>query len=106
MTTKNKKSNDTVEKYQAQLHFNIPVNMPSVYATNMLIQATEQEVVVSFYEAQPPLITENLEESLEIINKMGVRADCVAKVTVSYNRFHDFVQLLSDFSEKMKQTEK
>ncbi len=65
------------------LHFNMPVNMPSVYATNMLIQASEHEIVISFFEAQPPVVSPDDENRLENLKKVGIRADCVARVTVA-----------------------
>lgn len=37
-------------------------NRPSVYATNVTVQHTPHEFVISFYEAHPPLIVGSQEE--------------------------------------------
>jgi hypothetical protein len=103
MATKNQTPSTKINKVQVPLRFNVPDNMPSVYATNLLVQATEQEVVISFFEAQPPLLmTDDVEENLEILKKVGIKADCVARVTISPARFEGFVQVLADFISGVK----
>lgn len=106
MTAKNKKLSAQVGEMQIPLHFNFPIDMPSVYATNLLVQATDHEVVISFYEAQPPVIIEGDEESIELLKKAGVRADCVARVTVSRARFSGFAEVLKGFAETLEATER
>ena len=59
-------------------------NQPSVYATNITVQHTPHEFVISFYEAHPPVILGSLEEreaQLEAIDR--VYAPCVARITVA-----------------------
>jgi len=83
------------------LHFNLPIDKPSVYATNMLIQMSEYEIVISFYEAQPPIFTEK-DDNIEMLKNVGIRADCVAKVTVAKERFKSFVAVMNNFAEQIK----
>lgn len=105
MAAKNKKPSLQVGEMQIPLHFNLPIGMPSVYATNFIVQATDHEVVISFYEAQPPMVIEGDEESIELLKKVGVRADCVTKVTISRARFDVFAGVVNGFAERLKETE-
>ena len=93
---------------QLPISFNVPIDMPSVYATNIVLQQLEHEVLVSFYELQPPFLLggENEAESLEILQKTGLRADCVAKVTIAKQRFGDFADVMKKLANNIKTTEK
>lgn len=82
--------------------------MPSVYATNIVLQQMEHEVLVSFYEIQPPILFggENEAKSLEILKKTGLRADCVAKVIIAKQRFGDFAEVMKKLANDLKAVEK
>jgi len=62
----------------------------SVYATNILVQATEQEFYVSFFEARPPFIF--VPEDIEKLE--SVRAECVARVIISPERMTAFLNVM------------
>lgn len=92
---------------QVKVTFNIPVDKPSVYASNILIQPLEHEVLISFYEMQPPILPGvNEAENLAILRKVGLRADCVAKVTISKQRFEGFANAFRQAASDMKAAEK
>lgn len=88
---------------QISINFNAPIEMPSVYATNVVIQPGEYEVVISFFEVQPPMFTSQDEkENLAILKKVGVRADCVARVTIAKDRFEGFANAMKQIATGMK----
>lgn len=93
---------------QLQISFNVPIEMPSVFATNILVQQMEHEVLVSFYEIQPPLLLpgSNEAENLAILKKTGMRADCVAKVIIAKQRFGAFADVMKQFATAIKAAEK
>lgn len=93
---------------QLPISFNVPIEMPSVYATNIVLQQMEYEVLVSFYEIQPPLLLagSNEAENLAILKKTGMRADCVAKVIISKQRFGAFADVMKQFATAIKAAEK
>ena len=82
---------------QIPLRFNVPVGTISKYATNMVVQANDQEVVIYFFEAQPPIFLEESEKNIEELKAVGIRADCVAKITVSKDRFKGFAKVFSEY---------
>ena len=58
--------------------------LQSRYANNMLVQAGQYEVVISFFEMQSPLLLGSPEENKEKLKQLGaIRAECVSKVIVS-----------------------
>lgn len=97
-----------VKDEQLQVSFNAPIDMPSVYATNIVLQQMEYEVVVSFYEVQPPILMagQNEAENLAILKKTGLRADCVAKVIISNRRFGAFADIMKELASNIKAAEK
>ena len=85
------------------LNFNIPIEMPSVYATNILIQPGEFEVIISFFEVQPPLMaSSDPKENLELLKKTGLRADCVSRVTVAKDRIEGFANAMKQMATDLK----
>lgn len=74
---------------------------PSVYATNIAVQFTGHEFVISFYEARPPLILGPMEQRLADFERLdSVRADCVARITVAAPRMPGFVKALQEHLHK------
>lgn len=59
--------------------------------------STEHEFIVSFYEAQPPLLLGSAEENRATLERMGeVRATCVARIVIAAGRMAEFVRVLQD----------
>ncbi|MGC9346586.1 MAG: DUF3467 domain-containing protein [Anaerolineae bacterium] len=72
-------------------------HQPSVYATNMTVQHTPHEFVISFYEAHPPVILgspEEREAQLQAIDH--VYAPCVARITVAASRMGSMIKALQE----------
>ena len=70
---------------------------PPVYATNTLIQHSENEFLLSFYAVQPPLIVgapEEVEQQLMGID--SIPAIPVAKVFLSPAHIPQLIQILAD----------
>ena len=71
------------------VHWTNPQDVISRYATNMLVQHTEDEFVISFFEIHPPIITPATEQLPEF-----VEAECVARIIVNENRLDQFIEAL------------
>lgn len=58
-----------------------PESIVSQYATNMVVQHTEHEFIISFFDVKPPLIVgAPSKEVLETLK--SIRATCVARIIV------------------------
>ncbi|HEV7398019.1 MAG TPA: hypothetical protein VGN86_16020 [Pyrinomonadaceae bacterium] len=82
---------DAAEEFK--LLFNIPIGLSSRFAHHMMVQFTDHEMTLSFFELLPPVGT--TDEQIERARTSGVRADCVSRVTVPRDRQADFVKALS-----------
>ena len=70
--------------------WNFPDDLLSGYATNILVQTGEQELFISFFELQPPvLLTPEDATKLESVN-----AECIAKIIVTPERLTLFIEVL------------
>lgn len=70
--------------------WNFPDDLLSGYATNILVQTGEQELFVSFFELQHPVIL-----APEDANKLeSVKAECIAKIIVTPERLAAFIVVL------------
>jgi hypothetical protein len=87
---KKKTAASTPQERQIPMIWDIPEDMGSGYATNMLVQSGEHEFFVSFFEANPPVILDP--KDIEKIE--SVRADCIARVIISAERMGRFIEVL------------
>lgn len=76
----------------------MPDDLSSGYATNMLVQTGEQELFVSFFEMQHPVVLVP-----EDINKLeSVNLECIAKIIVTPERLANFIEVLQKQLEAFK----
>jgi hypothetical protein len=65
----------------------------------MLVQATDFEVILSFFELKPPIILGDMppEEQRKILEE-GVVAECVARIAIARARYPDFIKAFTSIS--------
>lgn len=82
----------TVPSKQAQwvpLKYNIPDNLITRFATNMVVQIIETEFKISFFEQSPPIRLNTSQPPPK-----EVLSNCVASVIVSADRLPNFIKVL------------
>lgn len=86
-----------VEFRKVPLEWKFPEDLVSRYATNLVVQHTEHEFVISFFEVTPPVVLGEPEEVVSTIHQLqSVPATCVARIIVSPERLEDFIRVLED----------
>lgn len=100
-------SEETFSK-QLPIEWYVPDSVLSGYATNMTLQRTDHEFILSFYEQRVPVFTGPPEEiQARLMQIESVRATCFARVIIAPARFPDFMNVLqralSDFQPEQKQ---
>lgn len=69
----------------------------SRYATNLIVQHTEHEFILSFFEIKPPILLGSPEEQAQkALEIKSIKAKCVARVVISAGRMPDFLRVLQD----------
>lgn len=86
-------SSSDVDEEAIPLLFNVPVGLSSRYAHHLLVQSTQNEVTVSFFEIIPPVLVGSPDQQKEVLRK-GVRADCVSRITIARARYPEFVKAM------------
>lgn len=77
------------------IDWNVPDDLVARYATNMIVQRTKDEFIISFFEVKPPILLGKPNEIVEQAKYLNsVRANCVAQIIVSADRMPDFVKAL------------
>lgn len=96
-----------VKTVAVPLEMFVPKEIRTKYATNMVVQHTEHEFNILFFEANPPMILGTDKEREETLKNLKIQATCVAKIVVAANRMPDFVQAfqknLRDFKKKFNE---
>lgn len=86
----------TRQPKQLRIEWETPENITSRYATHMTVHASEHEFIISFYEAEPPMLIGTEEEIEQQISDLKtVKAICVARIAVANSRIGEFIQVLN-----------
>ena len=82
-------------KVQVPIEWHISEDLDSKYATNLVIQHSEHEFIIDFFETRHPLILGDPDQVREQWEKLeSVRAECVARIIVSPNRMQEFINVM------------
>lgn len=87
---------DVSPRKQLSIDWQIPPNLVSRYATNIVVQSNESEFIISFFEAHPPirLVSDDVAAQLAQIDKLP--AECVARIIVPVPKMEGFLSALND----------
>lgn len=87
------------------IEWHIPEDLESKYATNLVIQNTPNEFILSFFETRPPLLLGTKEEQATKLKEMeSVRATCISRIVVAPERMNEFVKIIQESLEKFRRT--
>jgi hypothetical protein len=81
------------QELELPIEWYVPESVSSQYVTNMIVQYTEHEFVISFFDTKPPLII-GVPSKEALQNLKSIRAECVARIIVSPDRMPGFVNAL------------
>jgi len=82
-------------EFQVPIEWHISEELDSKYATNLVIQHSEHEFIINFFEMHHPLIFGDPDHVREQWQKLeSVRAECVARIIVSPNRMQEFINVM------------
>jgi hypothetical protein len=79
---------------QMKIEWHFPEELRGTFANHMVIQRDENEVFLSFFEVQPPVITDPKEAVQKSGKLQTIRATCVAKIVISSARFATFANTM------------
>lgn len=73
----------------------------TVYATNLTVQSSEHEFILSFYEAKVPLFLGPVDEQkAQFEATTEVEARCLSRVVIAAGRFPEFMKVLNEQRER------
>ena len=101
------KRQDNRRAETAAIHIPIewmPSEQNSIFANNMLVQASEHECHLLFYEITPPLIQGDDEElrRKQVEQISSIKGRCVAKIVISAERIETFAQTLMKIASERR----
>lgn len=67
-----------------RIDWHFPEGIQSHYADNVLVQASQYNITISFFETQLPILLGQPEDNKKQLEELGaIRANCVSKLVVS-----------------------
>ena len=83
------------EEIALPIEWYFPEDIISRYANNIIVQHSENEFIISFFEVRSPLILGTPEEEKTKWEQIEtVRAECVARIVISAGKMPEFIGAL------------
>ena len=91
--------NQNNEDMGIPINFRILPRTPSFYSNRSLLQRGELgEVVITFFEVVPPLISAGSDEDSAQLKTLGVNAESQVRIILHPERFLDFARLIKNWA--------
>jgi uncharacterized protein DUF3467 len=86
-----------VPRGEVRIHWYIPDDLVSRYATNFIVQHGEHEFILSFFDIQLPiLLGPSTEVKTQIEQLRSVRANCVGQIIIAAERMPELIRILQE----------
>src|SRR5258708_812849 len=92
-------------KNKQEIEWFVPQGLLRPYATNVVVQVQDSgnEVMIAFFDIQPPIITGTPEERKEKAGKAGaIPAYCIANVIMSIDKLPKIIKVMQGIYDKVK----
>ena len=96
-TTKKDKPVDLI------IEWNIPDNIRTGYATNIVVQKIDNEFRVMYFELKQDILLRD-EDREEMLERGSVRADCIANLIITADRMPKFIEAMSQQLAKYEES--
>ncbi len=97
-TSKKKKATAKIHGVAVPLRWNVPDNIITRYASNIVVQRLENEFKILFFEICP-----DIKLAIEQRIPEEVQANCVASIVVSAGKLDAFIKVLQTQSDAHKE---
>lgn len=85
------------------IDWHFPEGLQARYATNIVAQNGQFEIIISFFEAQLPLLLGQPEDNRARLEQLGViRAECVSKIIVAAENLPTIIAVLQTASDNYR----
>lgn len=78
--------------FEVPIERHIPDGLPVLWSNHFVIQHTEQEFMLTFFQIAPPVLVEPTDEEIEAIK--SVRAIAVARIVVTPQEAHNVLEAM------------
>ena len=93
------------EVVDLKIEWNIPDNITTGFATNIVVQKIDHEFRVSFFELKPDIVLRE-EDIKKMVRRGTVRADCIASLIITPDRMHKFIEAMTTQLTKYESSKK
>lgn len=72
------------KRIELPIEWHVSEHIQSRYATNTVVQAGQNEFILSFFETLPPLLLGNSEQKADLVTRLhSIRAECIGRIIVA-----------------------
>jgi hypothetical protein len=104
-TLKGKIKISPIGEVEAPIRFQMDKFLPSVVAQHIAVQITTGNVLVSFFEVNPPVMFNPTPDSIEKLQQEGLPVECVARISIPVSLFPGFADVFSKVAEHIRSNE-
>jgi hypothetical protein len=85
----------SLQQITIPLEWHIPDHISSRYADNVIVQPRKHDIIIAFFESQPPPLGGTPEQNRAFLETLSsIRAECVGKIVVAPELLPDIIRAL------------
>lgn len=85
------------DKFAVPINYEVPDSVQTRYATHFVVQHSENEFLISFFEIWPPILLGTPNEIEAQVDEIeSIPAKCVGRVVVAADKFPEFIRILQE----------
>jgi hypothetical protein len=105
MAEKTPQEGEAIPSASFRIDWNVPNDVQTRYATNLVVQSAAHEYIISFFEIRPPILLGSPEERQVTAQEIkSLPATCVARIVVARDKMPEFAKVLHDHVMKSNPT--
>jgi hypothetical protein len=75
----------------------VPVGLPTHYSTNLIVQHTDEDFTITFWDVRPPVLIGTLEEKRKQVEALkAIRPTALVRIILSPGKMREFTQVMRD----------
>jgi hypothetical protein len=99
--SKNKETNEAKSvEVSKPLKWEIPQDMPILWTNNFVIQHTENEFILTFFQVTPPILIQPTREDIEAIESVPARA--IARIALTPHAMAELLDVITENYERFQ----
>jgi Protein of unknown function (DUF3467) len=83
----------------------VPAGLPTHYSTNLIVQHSDEDFTITFWDVRPPVLIGTREDKLRQVEELReIRPTALVRIILSPRKMREFTQVMQDNLKTFEET--